>query len=222
MGHFSNLRPLTISPSSLQEIILLVDGPVSTISPYIKSLILKDWDVGSSSQSFYAALPRITGRMTAVESLAFYAVDWEEMANGALNFLVFYFKNTLKSLELRDSRYRTFDGLVDLTCSFPFLEKLSLHRLVAFNRSEHGTLGPRRSPPPSAPQLRSIYAFGSIKRELVRWIMKTNLDIEEVTFGPILPREARVVGKFLGALKNNLKHLTLSGESIPSELFLAL
>ncbi|KAF7348555.1 hypothetical protein MVEN_01373000 [Mycena venus] len=222
MGLFRNLRPLIISPSSLSQVLLLVDGPVSTISPYITSLVLKDWGssaADSRSQSFYALLPRITGRMTAVETLVFHGIDWEEMADGALNFLVFYFENTLKTLELRECPYRTFNSVVDLACSFPLLENISLHRLVHSSRSapsDPRTLEPRSSPPPAARHLRSLHAHGSIKKDLIRWIVKTNLDIEDLALGPILPGEAHVVGKFLKALKSNLKRLTLSGESIPN------
>ncbi|KAF8217748.1 hypothetical protein K438DRAFT_9363 [Mycena galopus ATCC 62051] len=211
---FRNLRPLIISPSCLPQVLLLVDSQFSTISPYITSLVLEDWGpLNSDSKSFYALLPRITGRMTAVESLAFHRIDWEEMADGALNFLAFYFQSTLKTLELRECPYRTFDSVIDLTCSFPSLEKLSLHRLVPSCRS---ALSEGDSPRPTARYLRSIYALGSIKKDLVRWIMEVNHDVEEVAFGPIFPDEAHMIGKFLLSLKNNLKHLTLSGESVPN------
>ncbi|KAJ6491289.1 hypothetical protein C8R47DRAFT_1214682 [Mycena vitilis] len=211
---FANLRPLIISPSSLPEVLLLVDGPVSTISPYIRTLVLKDWLEGTSSsntRSFHALLPRLTGRMVAVESLMFHGTDWEEMADGTLEFLVFYFKDTLKALELRDCTCRTFNSLVDLACSFPLLEKLSLHRLVRINPPGPGEMNPSLSAPR---HLRSIHALGHIKKELVRWITQSNLGIEEVTFGPILPSEALPIGKFLRFLNTNLKHITLSGESV--------
>ncbi|KAJ6572073.1 hypothetical protein B0H19DRAFT_1132463 [Mycena capillaripes] len=213
---FANLRPLIISPLSLPQALLLVDSPISTISPYIGSLVLKDWVEGpssSSSKSFYALLPRITGRMVAVESLTFDGTDWEEMAHGALNFLVYYFKDTLKALELRDCTCRTFRSLVDLACSFPFLERLSLHRLV---RLDPTAFTATSQSPPAPFQLRSIHALGYIKKELVRWIIQSNLDIEVVTFGPILPGEVHAVGTFLRTLKKNLKHITLSGESTPN------
>ncbi|KAJ6469473.1 hypothetical protein C8R45DRAFT_432148 [Mycena sanguinolenta] len=220
---FRNLRPLVISPSSLPQVLILVDSPVSTICPYITSLVLEDWGaLDSDSKSIYGLLPRITGRMTAVESLGFNGISWEEMVDGALKFLVFYFTNTLKTLELRECPYRTFDSVTDLVESFPLLEKLSLHRLVPSSRSVPcgpGTLeGKHSSPLATARHLRSIHALGSIKSELVRWIMKNNHDIiiEEVSFGPIFPNEVRIIGKFLRSLKNNLKHLTLSGESIPN------
>jgi hypothetical protein len=193
-------------------------------------LILKDWVEGQSSsdsKSFYALLPRITGRMVAVESLAFHGTDWEEMAHGVLKFLVFYFKDTLKTLELRDCVCRTFGSLVDLVCSFPCLEQLSLHRLVRFDRTlpfdpTLKVLETRARHSPAPRHLRSIHALGYIKKELLRWITETSLDIEVVTLGPILPGEARAVGKFLKALKNNLKHITLSGESIPSQFFVVV
>ncbi|KAJ7098284.1 hypothetical protein C8R44DRAFT_748136 [Mycena epipterygia] len=208
-------RPLIISPSSLPEVLLLVDSPSSTISPYITSLVLKDWtsgpaSSGSSSSSFYPILPRIAGRMVAVECLTFHAVDFEEMSPGALKFLIFYFKDTLKTLELRDCYCRSFASLIDLVCSFSILENLSLHRLV---RLDPKAMELEESPPP-LDRLRSIHVHGYIKKELFRWIMATKgLDIEVVTIGPLLPGEGRVVGKFLKSLKNNLKHITLSGES---------
>ncbi|KAJ7698614.1 hypothetical protein B0H17DRAFT_1196718 [Mycena rosella] len=214
---FANLRPLIISPSSLSQVLLLVDSPASTISPYITSIVLKDWvhaAVLSGSVSFYAILPRITGRMVAVESLAFHSTDWEEMADGALKFLVFAFKDTLKTLELRDCSCGTFGSLVSLACSFSALENLSLHRLVRLNPKGMELAG---SPPPSLDCLRSIYAHGYIKKELFQWIMSTKrVGIEVVTVGPLLPGEARAVGKFLKSLKSNLKHITLSGESTPN------
>ncbi|KAJ7512463.1 hypothetical protein B0H11DRAFT_1951309 [Mycena galericulata] len=215
--HFSNLRPLIISPSSLSQVLLLVDTPISTISPYITSLVLKDWGQGppsspscSDSRSFYALLPRITGRMVAVESLAFHATNWEDMSRGALEFLVFNFKDTLKTLELRHCSCQTFESFVNLACSFRALENLSIHRLVRLNpnKLDTGALHP--------PPLRSIHAHGYIKKELCRWLMATRcLDIEVVTLGPLLPGESPAVGKFLRALKNKLKQLTISGESTP-------
>ncbi|KAJ7735091.1 hypothetical protein DFH07DRAFT_843954 [Mycena maculata] len=214
--HFANLRPLVISPASLSQVLLLVDQHTSTISPYIRSLVLKDWaegPSGSNSSSFYAVLPRITGRMVAVESLTFHATDWdeEEMAHGPLKFLVFNFKDTLKTLELRDCSCRTFDSLVELACSFPALENLSLHRLARLD--PRGVEATDLLPP----ALRTIHAHGYIKKELFRWFLATKcLDIEVVTIGPILPGEAPVVGKFLRALKNNLRHITISGESTPN------
>ncbi|KAJ7033130.1 hypothetical protein C8F04DRAFT_1355077 [Mycena alexandri] len=200
------------SPSSLPQVLLLVDGPVSTISPYVKSLVLKDWVQGSAtSSSFYALLPRLAGRTVAVESLAFHSTDWEGMVHGALNFLVFYFKDTLKTLELRDCACSTFSSLVDLTSSFPALENLSLHRLLRLNPQRPEV---KASPPPPLPRLRSVHAHGYIKHELFRWLM--GLTIEVVTIGPLLPGESRAFVKFLRAMKNNLQHITLSGESTPN------
>ncbi|KAJ7484408.1 hypothetical protein FB451DRAFT_83757 [Mycena latifolia] len=221
---FANLRPLIISPPSLSQVLQLVDTPESTISPYITSLVLKDWVHGpvpsdssgsnSSSGSFYAILPRLTARMVAVESLAFHATDWEEMANGALRFLSFTFKDTLKTLELRHCSCRTFGSLVNLACSFSALETLSLHRLVRLHPKEIELCG---SPMLSLERLRCIYVHGYIKKELFQWMMATKrVNIEVVTIGPLLPGEAAVVGKFLKSLKNNLKHITLSGESTPN------
>ncbi|KAK7059700.1 hypothetical protein R3P38DRAFT_3251966 [Favolaschia claudopus] len=210
---FRRLRPLVISPSSLPQVLLLVDNSISTISPYISSLVLKDWSL-TCSKSFYPLLPRIAGRMTAVESLVFYSCDWEEMSNGVFNFLVFYFRNTLKSLELRECPYRTFEGLLGLVCSFPMLETLSLHRLVVDRTALSPEPNARKNAPP--PHLRSIHALGSVKSELMKWTLKSHLDIEEVSLGPILPGEARLVGKLLRGLKSTLKHLTLCGESVPN------
>ncbi|KAJ6532741.1 hypothetical protein DFH09DRAFT_1326016 [Mycena vulgaris] len=219
---FANLRPLIISPTSLPQALQLVDNSASTISPYIRSLVLKDWDntpahsespgSWSSSRSFHALLPRITGRMVAVETLAFHATDWEEMADGALKFLVFTFKDSLKTLEVRDCSCRTFSSLVSLACSFSVLENLSLHRLVRLDPKAIELDGS-----PSLEHLRGIHVHGYIKKELVQWIMATKrVEIEVVTIGPLLPGEARSVGKFLKSLKNNLRQITLSGESTPN------
>ncbi|KAJ7154779.1 hypothetical protein C8R46DRAFT_1118392 [Mycena filopes] len=211
---FATLRPLIISPSSLARVLSLVDGPVSTISPYIRSLVLKDWVDGSAAASaFYALLPRLAGRMVAVESLAFHATDWDSgmTAHGALNFLVFYFKDTLKTLELRDCACRTFGSLVELVSAFPVLENLSLHRVIRLNPQKPEV---RASPPPPLPRLRNVHAHGYIKQELFRWLM--GLEIEVVTIGPLLPGESRQFGKFLRAMKNNLQHVTFSGESTPN------
>ncbi|KAJ6616486.1 hypothetical protein B0H10DRAFT_2037289 [Mycena sp. CBHHK59/15] len=194
---FATLRPLVISPSTLAETLQLVDTSLTTISPYILSLVLKDWAEVTTlvASSFYALLPRLTGRMVAVKSMTFHATDWEEMEQGALKFLV----------------------LVALACSFPALEALSIRRLVRLDAkgTEMQTLSPQ-----ALESLRSIHVLGFIKKELFRWIMAIKrLNIEAVTLGPLLPGEARVVGKFLKALKNNLKHITLSGESTPSQSF---
>ncbi|KAJ7636943.1 hypothetical protein FB45DRAFT_1001859, partial [Roridomyces roridus] len=206
------LRPVVISPSSLPDILNLVDSSTSTISPYINRLVLKDWGPSSesSSSTFHAQLPRITGRMSVIESLTFDSTNWEDMMDGALKFLVFNFRDTLKTLELRDCPCRSFDSLVDLICSFPALDKLTLYRIVRL-----GPKGERRDSRPLG-LLRSVQVHGFIKQELFRWLRAAKcLDMEEVSLGPLFPGEAPVVGKFLKALKDNLKRLTLSGESAP-------
>jgi hypothetical protein len=163
---FIRKTAITITPRNCHAFLDILGSPYSTIRPYIRYLVI---DGGMADHQFSHALSLLP-HLHAVERLGLESMVWDDIGAAAKVALLSHFDRVTK-LDLRVFECTSASHLVDILCSFPFLEELTIDRFKS--RIGGGTL--------AAPA-----ACGLTLSHLRRLHLTTYEDIHNNTFLPWL------------------------------------
>ncbi|KAF8817166.1 hypothetical protein BYT27DRAFT_7205011 [Phlegmacium glaucopus] len=120
------------------------------------------------------------------------------------------FASTLTHLHLRDKAFRTFIDILDIICSFPYLQSVALDELTVETSSVTKSTCIQNKALPSS--VNSVRCRGGCLRTFLLWLLHhdnipklSNLDV-----GPIGEENIFEIGKYLAYVGPAMKHLSFS------------
>ncbi|KAJ7669340.1 hypothetical protein DFH06DRAFT_1125709 [Mycena polygramma] len=183
---------------------------MSTIRPYIRSLELfgihlidADWD-----SAWLDPIVAILASLPCVLELQIQNIDWGRINPSTKSTLLTGFQ-TLTHLEILAVQFRSVAHLVQLICSKPLLQILSVDDL--------GWNDPSFDPVQSVPAaLHSLHLSNCYKRDILDWIASHPAlpPIRHLQLGSVYPEDTHSIGRFLRRLGLHLLTLQLEFSSL--------